>query len=270
MFIIFGSPRSGTTLLASTISLHSQVLVLDQTDFIVPWALIVERIQGAQNQSKQMTIAAVQGRYWANSLGAYIDEQEVNKIVSINTGHFVNTLQSLYSHLGDKVGKELVGDKSVSDISFFPVLNRVGLFDGEVKIVHIVRDVRDALVSLERLDWIKDREIYPRSWGHSNLGLSDLLTGKPFYYFLRYEDFVASPQFYLDTIFDFLEVDREDVLSISPTKRGRIYVGQVHHENLQKPITTSGIGVWKKRLNKKLATLSEEQASEALCRFGYK
>jgi hypothetical protein len=193
----------------------------------------------------------------------------MRELVSVNTGSFAQTLQSVYSRVGNRAGKLLVGDKSVSDISYFPVLNRVGLFDGEIKVIHIVRDVRDILVSLERLDWIKNRRIFPRSWSHANLGLNDLLIDRPFYHFLRYEDFVASPELTLNAIFDFLRVDREDVLSISPAKRGVRYTGLAHHEKLQWAITPSEVGVWKNGLNGNLAILAEGQSLEALARFGY-
>ncbi|QHW31542.1 sulfotransferase [Paenibacillus rhizovicinus] len=35
MFIIFGSPRSGTTLLSSVLDAHDDIVVPDETDFIV-------------------------------------------------------------------------------------------------------------------------------------------------------------------------------------------------------------------------------------------
>ena len=38
MFIIFGSPRSGTTLLASSLDQNDQLVVLDESDFIIPMA----------------------------------------------------------------------------------------------------------------------------------------------------------------------------------------------------------------------------------------
>src|SRR5690348_5511964 len=44
VFFIFGSPRSGTTLLAQTLAAHSQIEMPYETDFIVPVAFVLDRV----------------------------------------------------------------------------------------------------------------------------------------------------------------------------------------------------------------------------------
>ncbi|MCK7578324.1 MAG: sulfotransferase [Chromatiales bacterium] len=269
MFVIFGNPRSGTTLLATTLSLHSKILVLDQTDFIVPWAMLAERVKDDVKRADLMISIALASRYYSASLGPYVAKEELKQIVFDSNGDFVTSLQNTFSKIKTKTGMHLVGDKSVSDISYFPILNRTGLLDGEIKIIHIVRDVRDVMISLERLNWVKDRRIFPRSWAHSNLGLNDLLKEKSYYKLIRYEDFVFSPSQNLRLLFDFLGVQRENVWNLPPEQRGLEYIGQAHHENLQKPISAERVFVWKNNLASEYINACAEQSKEALERFGY-
>jgi hypothetical protein len=44
-FFIFGSPRSGTTLLCASLELNDKIVVPDETDFVVPMGFIFDRVK---------------------------------------------------------------------------------------------------------------------------------------------------------------------------------------------------------------------------------
>jgi hypothetical protein len=44
MLFVFGSPRSGTTLLAQILNSHPEIVVPHETDFIIPFVFVFDRI----------------------------------------------------------------------------------------------------------------------------------------------------------------------------------------------------------------------------------
>ena len=268
MFIILGSPRSGTTLLASMLNLHADILVLDQTDFIVPWALASERIIDNSIRLDSMISFATEGRYSKKSFFPYFTKQELVNLITSKDGDLVKSLVTVYSEIAFKKGKRLVGDKSVSDISYFPVLNHTGILDGEIKIIHIVRDSRAVFSSLKKMGWIKDRHTYPRSWNNANMSVNEILREKNHYHFLKYEDFVKTPERSLKNLLIFLGIECNKI-NIHDKERGMEYVGCNEHIKLQKPISTQWINSWKEELSNKEIEKCEKQSIEGLKYFGY-
>ena len=268
MFIILGSPRSGTTLLATTLSLHSCVNVIDQTDFITPMAFIIDRIKNPL-VGKEMVVNFILGSsYYSQSIGKWLNSEDIRSAVDTSGYRMDSILCTLYKLMANKMDKKICGDKSVSDIGYHSILNRTGLFEGNIKIIHIVRDVRAVLSSLERLDWVKDRRIFPRSWSNANLGLHQLLKGRENYHFVKYEDLVVDSINTLDSICSFLGFDFEASM-LSNNKRGTEYIGESHHNNLQKPFMAENISKWKDDLSVENQGLCDLQASESLKYFGY-
>jgi len=45
MFVVFGSPRSGTTLLAATLNQNDNIIIPDETDFIIPLAFLLKTVK---------------------------------------------------------------------------------------------------------------------------------------------------------------------------------------------------------------------------------
>lgn len=269
MFIILGSPRSGTTLLATTLSLHSQVQVIDQTDFIVPMAFILDRIDNAAVGRKMLISLVLGSHYFADSIGKWLNEEDIQIAINSSDYRLDSILTRLYSMMGNKAGKPLCADKSVSDIGYYPILNRVGLFNSQIKIIHLVRDIRAVMCSLERLDWIKDRGAFPRAWSNANLGLHQLLSGNDNYCFLKYEDLVSEPNQHLCALCSFLGLKVEDKMFDSQS-RGLEYKKDDYHNHLQEPFMAQNATSWKQTLSLSTQALCEVQAAESLQYFGYK
>jgi len=72
MFIIFGSPRSGTTLLASSLDQNDQLVVLDESDFIIPMAFILDRVKNERVGRRLIAEVIAQTQRFPDTLGRFV------------------------------------------------------------------------------------------------------------------------------------------------------------------------------------------------------
>jgi len=72
MFIIFGSPRSGTTLLASSLDQNDQLVVLDESDFIIPMAFILDRVKNERVGRRLIAEVIAQTQRFPDTLGRFL------------------------------------------------------------------------------------------------------------------------------------------------------------------------------------------------------
>ncbi len=270
MFFIFGSPRSGTTLLAECLNAHDDMVVPFETDFIVPLAFIFDRIRDPEVGRDMITKLITHSERFGSSLGQHLDPANVHDVVYSCDYHPAEILNSLYERLATRANKKMAGDKSPNDLLRLRILVKTGTIAPGMKIIHIIRDIRDVMVSLNRIGWVEDLDLYfPRFWSNSNLYLHTLFKERESQYLLvRYEDLVREPEKKFAEICVFLGVKFQPDM-LSPSNRDPRYRNMAYHLNLFKPITTERIGVYKRVLDRQTLKLYETQAREALTTFGY-
>jgi hypothetical protein len=268
-FILFGSPRSGTTLLAQTLSAHSQVIIPGENDFLGPANSIITRVRDPGVGRRLIADLIVHSVDFPRHLGEYFDHSEVEALVYGAEYTLPSLFRALYGALAHRLGKTLAGDKSPNDMAFARSFAGHGLLDPPMRLVHLVRDVRDMMESFNRMRWVKNPDLfYARNWATENLYLYSVFCGAENYYFLRYEDFVSEPRGHLESLCRFMQIGFEDRMLDPQNYSGR-YKGVPAHANLYEPISTAHVG--KGRVNSSPEQLRryEEQAGEALRRFGY-
>jgi hypothetical protein len=271
MFIIFASPRSGTTLLARTLNINDQIVIPDETDFIIPTAFLVDRIKDptvGRAMIRQLIWSADQTR---RSLGEYLSQDDVNTAVNAADYSACAIIQSIYQRLAARAGKRLAGDKSPNDLLFLRILVKMGLMESDIKIIHLIRDVRDVVLSLQKVDWDTSgiENWFPRHWGHSNLYLHELLGRRPDRYrLIRYEDLVAEPERHVRDLAGFLEVEFQDKM-LDHTQRGERYAAAHDHKNISAPFLPGRAGAWHEQMSAELRQACESPSREALTTFGY-
>ena len=81
MFFIFGSPRSGTTLLCSSLDLNDEIVVPDETDFIVPLGFIFDRVKDAAVGRDLIATLIVSTDRYPHSLAEFLSKEEVRETV---------------------------------------------------------------------------------------------------------------------------------------------------------------------------------------------
>lgn len=269
MFFIFGTPRSGTTLLAQCLNAHSELVVPHETDFIIPMAFIFDRISD-EKIGRDLIFGLIVHSAYFPSLKEYISLDEVHDAVYSSEYSAVGMLNALYAKVAEASGAKLAGDKSPNDLNFLRMLVKTGGLSQDTKVVHIVRDIRDLMVSVNRTGWVSDLDLYfPRFWCSNNLYLNAIYRNNTANYALiRYEDLVTNPQKEIERLCAFLNVAYEPCMLL-PEKRHSRYKGQEAHSNLYSTISGRSVGKYKSIIDNTTLRNYETQAHEALITFGY-
>ncbi len=270
MFFIFGSPRSGTTLLAQCLSNHADIIIPHETDFIIPMAFVFDRVRDPRAGREIIEKLITHSDAFSDNIGEYLTADNVCEIVNACDYHPASILTSVYSAIAKVANAVIAGDKSPNDLLFVRMLIKVNGISPDMKIIHIVRDIRDVMVSLNRTGWVADLDLYfPRFWSNSNLYLYSLYKEKPSQYMLiRYEDLVRNPEKKFMTICAFLGTTFRPGMLDFRNYNSR-YAKMPQHSKLYAPVSTASIGEYKTKLNHENLRLCEKQAREALETFGY-
>ena len=270
MFIIFGAPRSGTTLLSASLDQHPDIVIPDESDFIVPLAFICARIPDEVRGKELAERFILSSERFQDHLGPFLSPDKISRAISEAPYRLEAILDSLYGLVAESAKKKISGDKSPNDLMGLRILAKAGLFDGSLKVIHMVRDIRDVMSSLLKTGWIDGIEqTFPRAWAHANLELGETMKKYPERYcFIRYEDLVREPEQQLRRVTEFLGVPFDPAV-LSWENRGPRYQQFGHHQNISEPITTARVGAWKKELDPKFIYLCETQARAGLAEFGY-
>jgi len=256
---------------ASTLNQHSRIVVPDETDFIVPLAFLCDRIPEPA-AGRDMIVRLLQGASQTRAaLQPFLSPREMRRAVYGCAYEPFAILESLYAAVARAAGKPIAGDKSPNDLNFIRILFKKGLERASQPVVHIVRDLRDVMVSLRRVEWDAHDVIdwFPELWSHSNLYLHRRMSLSPQrYLLLRYEDLVCAPEQHFSRLCQFLGVPFEETM-LDPVARGQRYAGQPHHQHLSESVTAAHVGRWRQELPAEIAARCETAAGEALRQFGY-
>lgn len=271
MFIIFGSPRSGTTLLREALNQHDDIFIPHETDFIIPISFVLDRISQADVGREIISNIIPATRSFKPSIGKFLSAGEVKDLVHAAGYSLADILNTLYEAIGDKLGRKVVGDKSPNDLGYIGILRKNGLFKSNIRIIHIIRDVRDVIMSLKNTKWApKTAENYfPRVWESSNLNLARFLDEDQHPYIrIRYEDMVSKPGEIFTQLCQFLEVPySEKVLNTAGFGHDLKHLD--HHRNLDKGFMADRCYAWKSEMPAEMASKCANSAREGLRVFGY-
>lgn len=203
------------------------------------------------------------------SIGEYLNADTIHNIVHSCAYELGALLDSIYAEVAKVTNAKLAGDKSPNDLLFLRILIMAGGITPDTKIIHIVRDIRDVMLSLNEQRWVADLDLYfPRFWNDSNLYLHSLYKDKTSQYMLvRYEDLVVEPESVLKNVCEHLGVAFHPVM-LSPRNRHSRYRDMPHHQRLFEPISTERVGRYRELERHKIVSY-ENQANEALRAFGY-
>ncbi|KVC99907.1 sulfotransferase [Burkholderia ubonensis] len=271
MFIVFGSPRSGTTLLKETLNLHPDLFIPMQTTLISTSAHLAGSISNWNKAADVMAQALIASDDFPAVFGPYFSESDLYDIVRSAEPSLAGVLQSLYGELAKRLGKLECGDKSPDDLLSIRKLEEVGLLDNaQMKFIHIVRDVRGSVSSLLNVDWAPAdiEEYFPRIWNYTNLHLYHALKDRPNYLLVRYEDFITNPSATAEQITRLLGVPFHESM-LESGRRGPELRTNPSHLNLAQPFLPERINAWRNQLLPAVIEHCEYSAREAMRTFGY-
>jgi len=273
VFLVLGQPRSGTTLVAQCLNAHPDLVIPDETDVVVPLAFLVDRIEDPDvGRSLAATLVSTSKRF-AGSFGEYLTAEDAAAVVRSAPWSLRGILEALYGAVAAAGGGRLGGDKSPNDLKYLRALLAVDLFGEDLPVIHVVRDIRDVLVSFHDLGWAQGLpEGMVRMWTANNLMVRGTVPrrGSP-YLLARYEDLVADPEGRFREMCGLLGVDF--VAEMLDDERryeqfaGHREIGQ--HAQTFQPISASRVGRHRDVFDAATLARIEEVAGEGLDAFGY-
>jgi hypothetical protein len=269
MFFLFGSPRSGTTLLAQCLSAHPDIVVPDETDFIVPVAFVFDRISDLEVRRRILKPLITKSKRFGCSIGEYLSHELVEQIIDRGAETSGDLLNDLYAAVAQAAGVRIAGDKTPNDLLYVRDLLRTQTVPADARIIHIVRDVRDVTWSLMQTGWVKRVEdFFPRFWSSSNLSLKHSLAHEDRYLLVKYEEFVSQPERVLTAACEHLGVEFQAGMLDSQSRDPR-YRGQPHHPMLYEQFSDRRIGAFRGNLTPHVLAMCEMQAAEGMAAFGF-
>ncbi|BFG74343.1 hypothetical protein PTKU46_23760 [Paraburkholderia terrae] len=203
-------------------------------------------------------------------LAPYISPSEVEEVLGSAKPTLAGILQAIYGRIARNTGKSICGDKTPDDLLSIRKLEQVGLLHSDVKLLHIVRDVRGVMSSLKNVIWAPEgiEEYFPRLWNYTNLHLHNAMRGRPNYLLMHYEDLISNPQGALARVTDFLGLPFEEAM-LDNNKRAPVLRNDASHLNLAQPFLNDRATSWKSELDPQIIKHCETTATEALQVFGY-
>ena len=141
MFVVYGMPRSGTTLVAQVLNAHSGLLVPDETDFMVPAAHAFRLVEDPDLGRRLLgDLIASTDRFDA-TLGRWLTADRVRQVVADAPYRFDSIVASLYDALAEAAAVTSAGDKSPNDLPQSEILGQAGFFTERIRAIHLVRSV---------------------------------------------------------------------------------------------------------------------------------
>lgn len=254
---IGGAPRSGTTLLRAIVNASRNIVC-------GPEMRVIPALCHLSQQIEERHMDVLSANYG-------LDTQALND-------RFARTIDRLLAPLHHKTGAR-VAEKTPANILHFPRLRR--LFP-DSPLIAIVRDGRDVVASLLKMDWrdgatgqpmtiTRDATAAATLWVDSvRVGRS--MAGDPDYVELRYEDLAHQPETQIHRLFDRLGLDA--------AAKDRA-VAHFHHFDatagasessalrVAQPIDTAAIGRWQTDLTPDQLARVMAVAGPALKALGY-
>jgi hypothetical protein len=210
MPIIVGSPRSGTTLLRLMLDSHPELAIPPETGFLA----LAPKLRGRGDKLREKFFRALIN--YPQPLPNWPDFEipqdafrtALTEIVPFTVSQGFRAFYRLYAA---RFGKPRWGDKTPL---YCLELNTIRRVLPEARFIHIIRDGRDAALSL-RKTWFSPGsgiEIQAAYWRKSVLSARRAGLGRSDYMEVRYEDLILSTQSALEQICAFVGLSYEDIM----------------------------------------------------------
>ncbi len=256
MIFIGGAPRSGTTLLRAIIGACGQIACGPELRVIPAICNLTENIS-------KVSGAALSTGFGVTS--DHLDRQAAS------------TISAFLEPLRTKSGASRVAEKTPANALHFPTLRRIF---PKAQIVSVVRDGRDVVSSLMKMDWRDERtgeRMAVTTCPRTAANLWTACVANDFnmrdddgFYSLHYENLVRDPAREIGALFNFLKEPTPN-LALFHDRTFDALEGENESSALRvsEPIDTSSIGRWRKELRSDQIAHVEAIATPWLQRCGY-
>ena len=210
MPIIVGSPRSGTTLLRFMLDSHAELAIPPETGFLS----LGPKFRGRGDELREKFFRALtnfprEAPAWPDF---EISEESFRaSLTEIEPFTVAEGYRAFYRLYAARFGKSRWGDKTPL---YCMELSAIGKILPEARFIHIIRDGRDAALSLRRMWFSPGWEIEKQAayWRDCVLAARRAGAGRPDYIEVRYEDLILKTRETLNRICTFIELDYDDAM----------------------------------------------------------
>ena len=270
-FFIIGVGRSGTTLLQSMLNAHPQISVPPESHFFRKYVVPEFRKQIPKKSFDDIADTLKKDFHLARlkvDLNALLKNFTVKNDAFFFRDLFSKTLK-VYS---EKMGKKIVGEK---DPSYTHLLREIFSIYPNTRIIHLIRDPRDVILSRSKTVWGKDRSFLSHLISYNDAFSSardrgPKLFGKK-YIEILYENLIINPQRELQKICQILGLNfHEDMLQFY-SKSSQIVSEEERQwkQNVFEPIMRQNTQKWLQGLPKWKVILIEAVCGTQIESLGY-
>ena len=245
MIFIIGVGRSGTSLLQSILNSHSKISFLPETQFLRNYVFKKNVSINKSNYKEIISQLEKDPRFSRLNI--------CPKIVIEKSKNMIDVYRNITNFYLKNKNKEIIGDKDPKIIENIEVLN---YFFPNSKIIHIIRDPRDVVLSRTKAKWSKKYPYFMHSiiyYLQMTLGRKMLYKyfNKNNFYELKYEDLIKDPNYELKKICNFLEVEYENnILNYHNSSKELVSKDEFEwKKETFKPVDNKNSNKWKKEFN---------------------
>ena len=191
MPIVVGSPRSGTTLLRLMLDANSELAIPPETGFLT----LAEKLTGKGDKLREKFFKAVVTYSQPPSWPDFEIPEETfwNALTEITSFNISDGFRTFYRLYASRHGKTRWGDKTPLYCQHLNAIRRVL---PEARFIHIIRDGRDAALSLRRMWFSPGWEIETQAsyWRDCVLAARRAGVGRDDYLEVRYEELIVNTE----------------------------------------------------------------------------
>jgi hypothetical protein len=265
---IFGSARSGTSLLSRIVGAHPRIAIPFESHLyntFYPWLKYYGDLHIEKNRERLLDdiLSTEVMRDW------YPQPDRQHTLEAIEQFDFHGIVNSLMQEWTKAQGKQRWGEKTPWHIFYWREI-----LDGfpKAKIIHIVRDGRDSSLSWKRARF-GPKHIYPlaQRWSQYLSIVHELSTAvdAESFYEVRYEDLIADPERIAREICNFIGEEFSPEMLSFYSNNAPYPTDQQNQKNLTKPILPENTGKWRTAMTAREIRIFEAVAGSMLDRYGY-
>lgn len=265
---IFGSARSGTSLLSRIVGAHPRIAIPFESHLyntFYPWLKFYGDLNLAKNRERLVDdiLSTEVMRDW---MPRPERQKILERIERFDFHGIVDALMNTWTHAQ---GKQRWGEKTPWHVFYWSEI--LEAFPN-AKIIHIVRDGRDAALSWKQARF-GPKHIYllAKRWVHYLDLIEQMRTvvDPNAFFELRYEDLLANPEALARQICHFLGEEFSPEMLAFYTNDAPYPTDKQNQTNLTKPILATNTEKWRTQMTQKDLRIFEAVAGDALTRYGY-
>lgn len=259
---IVGSPRSGTTLLRNILNRHPSLAICGETQFN---HYVYKRRRAFGDLSNLKNRQRLVDEYLSirRIVRLGLDLPHLKEKLVRDASTYPALFAGVASYYAESAGKQRWGEKTPQHALISELLCE--WFPGAA-ILHLLRDPRDAVASLQRMPWAPNSVISnARTWLACNLAARKS-SHRPEYLLVRYETLVAQPERELARICAHLDEDYVPAMLAPDDSAGLPAPGT---RLASRPVTVKRVGTWQEELTTQDAALIEWVVGSHMQSFDY-